>query len=147
MTEINTVVIPIDFSSNMDKVVDFGLSIADTFRAEVHFLHVVDDFKGYDMMLVHPSFKSMTNDLQQEANERMTQVVADYNKRENSVIGHVAVGYAADEIIAYAKKIDADMIIIGTHGNKGLERILLGSTANQVVKNASCPVLVFNPFT
>jgi len=46
MAAINTVVIPIDFSSNMNKVIDYGLSIADTFEADVHFLHVVDDFKG-----------------------------------------------------------------------------------------------------
>jgi len=99
------------------------------------------------MMLFHPSFKGMTDDLQQQANERMAAVVEDHGNRSTKVHGHVAVGYATDEIISYSHKIDADMIIIGTHGTKGIERILLGSTASQVVKNAPCPVLVFNPFT
>ena len=147
MVSIKKVVIPIDFSSNMGKVVDYGMSIADSFGADVHFLHVVDDFQGYDMMLVHPSFRGMTDDLKEQAEVRMKTLIKDHNKREGAVTGAVTVGYATDEIINYAKSIDADMIIIGTHGAKGLERVLMGSTASQVVKKSPCPVLVFNPFT
>jgi len=147
MATIKKVVIPIDFSSNMNKVIDYGVSIANVFKAKIVFLHVVDDFKGYDMLLVHPSFKSITNDLQQQAKKQMDDVVDKQSTQNNEASGHVAVGYATDEIISYAKKTEADLIIIGTHGNKGIERILMGSTASQVVKKAPCPVLVFNPFT
>ncbi len=147
MVEIKKVVVPVDFSSNMNKVVDYGMSVADKLGAEVLFLHVINDFQGYDMMLVHPSFIGMTKDLEQKAEERMANLVEDYKQRENGVRGHVVIGDAADEIIDYAKLEQADMIIIGTHGVKGLEKILIGSTADQVVKKAPCPVLVFNPFT
>jgi len=147
MVEIKKVVVPVDFSSNMNKVVDYGMSVADKLGAEVLFLHVINDFQGYDMMLVHPSFIGMTKDLEQKAEERMANLVEDYKQRGNGVRGHVVVGDAADEIIDYAKLEQADMIIIGTHGVKGLEKILIGSTADQVVKKAPCPVLVFNPFT
>jgi len=147
MAAINKVVIPVDFSSNMDKVVDYAMSIADKLGAKVLFFHVVNDFKGYDMMLVHPSFMGMTKDLELQAEERITGLVKDYEQREKGVSGNVIVGDAADEIINYAKLERADMIIIGTHGSKGLERVLMGSTAERVVKKAPCPVLVFNPFT
>ena len=147
MTDIKKVVVPVDFSSNMNKVVDYGVSVADKLGAEVLFFHAVNDFQGYDMMLVHPSFMSMTKDLEQKAEERMAHLVDDHKQLENGVRGHVVVGDAADEIIDYAKLEKADMIIIGTHGVKGLEKILIGSTADRVVKKAPCPVLVFNPFT
>lgn len=147
MTDIKRVVVPVDFSSTMNKVVDYGVMVADKLGAEILFLHVINDFQGYDMMLVHPSFMSMTKDLEQKAEERMTHLVKDHQQRENGVRGHVVIGDAADEIIDYAKLEKADMIIIGTHGVKGLEKILIGSTADRVVKKAPCPVLVFNPFT
>ena len=147
MAAINKVIIPVDFSSNMDKVVEYAVPIADQLGAKVLFFHVVNDFKGYDMMLVHPSFMGMTKDLEQQAEERITNLVKDYEQREKGVSGNVIVGDAADEIISFAKLERADLIIIGTHGTKGLERVLMGSTADRVLKNAPCPVLVFNPFS
>jgi len=147
MAEISRVVIPVDFSSNTDKVVKYGVSVADTLGAQVLFFHVINNFQGYDMMLMHPSFLGMTRDLEQKAEERMADLVKDFSQREKGATGNVVVGDAADEIISYAKLERADMIIIGTHGVKGIEKILIGSTADHVVKNAPCPVLVFNPFT
>ena len=146
MAAINNVVVPVDFSSNMDKVVDYAVSVADKLGSKVLFFHVVNNFQGYDMMLVHPSFIGMTKDLEQKAEERMAALVKDHEPREKGVTGNVVVGDAGEEIIKYAELEQADMIIIGTHGTKGLERVLMGSTADQVVKKAPCPVLVFNPF-
>ena len=146
MTETGKVVVPVDFSSNTDKVVDYGVSIADKLGAQVLFFHVVNNFQGYDMMLMHPSFLGMTKDLEQKAEERMAALVKEHEQREGGATGNVVVGDAAAEIISYAKLEKADMIIIGTHGVKGIEKILLGSTADRVVKKAPCPVLVFNPF-
>ncbi len=57
----------------------------------------------------------------------------------------IAVGNVAEEIIKHAEKSGTDMIIIGTHGRKGLEKILFGSVALGVVKGAHCPVLTVNP--
>ncbi len=147
MTEISRVVVPIDFSSNTDKVVEYGLSIADKLGAQVLFFHVINNFQGYDMMLMHPSFLGMTKDLELKAEEHMAALVKEYAQREGGATGNVIVGDAADEIISYAKLEKADMIIIGTHGVKGIEKILIGSTADRVIKKAPCPVLVFNPYT
>ncbi len=146
MAEIQKVVVPVDFSSSTDKVVDYAMSVADKLEAEVLFFHAVNDFQGYDMMLVHPSFVSMTKDLEKESRQRVEALAKKYADRPYGVSGDVAIGDAADEIIKYAGKENADMIIIGTHGAKGLEKILLGSTAERVVQKAPCPVLVFNPF-
>ena len=146
MVEIKKVVVPVDFSSTTDKVVDYAMPVADKLGAEVLFFHAINDFLGYDMMLAHPSFIGMTNDLEKESKERIDSLVEEYKDREYGVGGDVTIGDAAEEIIEYAQEQNADMIIIGTHGVKGLEKILMGSTAERVVKNAHCPVLIFNPF-
>jgi nucleotide-binding universal stress UspA family protein len=59
--------------------------------------------------------------------------------------GHVVTGYAAEEIFGVADKEGADMIIMGTHGRKGIDRILFGSVAEKVVKGAKCPVMTIRP--
>lgn len=146
MAETNRVVVPIDFSSNTDKVVEYGVAIADKLGAQVLFFHVIHNFQGYDMMLMHPSFLGMSKDLEQKAEEQMAALVKVHSQRENGVTGNVIVGDAADEIVSYAKLERADMIIIGTHGVQGIEKILIGSTADRVVKKAPCPVLVYNPY-
>jgi len=97
MAEISRVVIPIDFSSNTDKVVEYGLSIADKLGAQVLFFHVINNFQGYDMMLMHPSFLGMTKDLELKAEEHMAALVKKYAQREGGATGNVIVGDAADE--------------------------------------------------
>ena len=57
----------------------------------------------------------------------------------------VVVGYAAEEILSLAENEDADLIVMGTHGRKGIDRILFGSVAEKVVKNSSRPVLTIRP--
>jgi nucleotide-binding universal stress UspA family protein len=54
----------------------------------------------------------------------------------------VKIGYPADVIISYAREIDADLIVLGTHGRTGLTHLLLGSVAERVVQRAHCAVLV-----
>jgi nucleotide-binding universal stress UspA family protein len=58
----------------------------------------------------------------------------------------VVTGDPVDRITEIAKEKNSDLIIISTHGAKGLEKILLGSVAERVLKRAHCPVLVMNPF-
>ncbi|HEB51032.1 MAG TPA: universal stress protein [Desulfobulbus sp.] len=146
MADIKKVVVPVDFSSATDKVAGYATSVADKLGAHVIFFHVVNDFQGYDMLLVHPSFGQMVKELQEKSEARMAALVEDYKHLENGVSGKVVIGDAAEEIVKFAEEEKADMIIIGTHGVKGLERILMGSTAEKVVKKAPCPVLTFNPF-
>ena len=59
--------------------------------------------------------------------------------------GQVLIGYAAEEILNRAREEKADLIVMGTHGRKGIDRILFGSVAEKVVKNADMPVLTVRP--
>ena len=59
--------------------------------------------------------------------------------------GQVLIGYAAEEILNRAREEKVDLIVMGTHGRKGIDRILFGSVAEKVVKNADMPVLTVRP--
>ena len=58
---------------------------------------------------------------------------------------HVELGRPYVEIVRYARKVSADLIVIGTHGRSGLSHVLLGSVTEKVVRKASCPVLTVRP--
>jgi nucleotide-binding universal stress UspA family protein len=62
-----------------------------------------------------------------------------------AVVAHVAIGSPAYEIVDLASRLDADMIVVGTHGRRGLGRAFLGSVAEHVVRLAGCPVIVTRP--
>lgn len=64
----------------------------------------------------------------------------------SSVQSKVLSGDIGEEILNYAAEINCNMIIMGTHGYKGLERVLFGSVADKVVKNSCCPVMTINPY-
>ena len=55
-------------------------------------------------------------------------------------------GEVVDEIVNFAKEQGADLIVLGTHGAKGLEKILLGKVAERVLQKAHCPCLIMNPY-
>ena len=59
----------------------------------------------------------------------------------------VFMGEVPEKIVEYSREVKADLIIMGTHGYKGLEKIMFGSVADKVVRSATCPVLTINPYT
>ncbi|MFW8601230.1 universal stress protein [Desulfobacterota bacterium M19] len=146
MDKTSKVIVPIDFTSTTDKVVKYAVSIADKMGAHVIFLHVVNDFHGYDMLLVHPSFSLITNDLKEKAEEKVADLVESYQDLKYGASGKVIIGNVAKEIVDFAADENAEMIIIGARGVKGLEELLMGSTAKKVLNTALCPVLTFHPF-
>ena len=81
-------------------------------------------------------------ELQQISQDSLdTFVASNMSDLANTPVTKVLVGRPADEITAYAKEIDAQMIVIATHGHSGLTHLMLGSTAEGVVRQSVCPVL------
>lgn len=145
MKETNTIVVPVDFLETTDKLVDYAVYMAGKLSAVTHFVHIVH-FHAGDAMLGLPYAEECENRLLAYAEERMANLIADNSERSTDCTGEVVFGDPVDEITEFAKAKDSDLIIISTHGAKGLEKILLGSVAGRVLKRAHCPVLVMNPF-
>ena len=145
MVEVKKILFPVDFYESSDKILPYVKLMAEKLGAKIELIHVVrgsSDFVGYEMGTAW--YSSFEGELLKGGEKAMDRFVEE--KLAGLDVGTViAVGDAAEEIIKHADKTGAGMIIIGTHGRKGLEKILFGSVALGVVKGANCPVLTVNP--
>ncbi len=145
MAEIKKILFPVDFTVSSDKVLPYVKLMADKLGAKVSLIHVVrgaEEFAGFEMGAAW--YSSFEQELITGAEKAMNRFV-EGNGLEDAETA-VMVGTAGEEIVKYAEDNDIDMIIMGTHGRKGLEKIMFGSVAAEVVKKAKCPVLTVNPF-
>ena len=142
MHEFKSIVVPVDFHQHTEEIADFAIDMAETMGAKVTFLHVLEKavyFSDYT-----PAPEQLAEELVAHAEKKMHFLVEHYKK--SGCTGMVIKGDAADSIVEYAKDENPNLIIMGTHGAKGIEKIMLGSVAERVIKRATCPVLVFNPY-
>ena len=144
--EIKKIIVPVDFGKTSNKLVEFALYIAKQFSAEIGFCHVVEPLLPEDLVLDSPSLGDLEKKMGTNAEERIASLIKDCEGKGITCGGKVLFGDTVDKIISYAKDQDANMIIIGTHGAKGLEKILLGKVAERVVQRSDCPCLVMNPY-
>ena len=145
MEQIRNIVVPVDFSGYTPKLVDYAVYLGTSLSAKLHIVHVIDMISG-DAMLGMPLSAEYQLRYEKGAREKIDALVDDLEQRSSGTTGHIVSGEPVKEIVKYAELLQADLIVISTHGSKGLESILLGSVARRVVKHAHCPVLVMNPF-
>ena len=144
MKETQTIVVPVDFSEITDQLVEYAVYMAGKLSAVIRFVHVVH-FQVGDSMLGFSYVQDGEERLQTLAKEKMSDILSTNRERCAGCTGEVIIGDPVDTIVDYAREKDADLLIISTHGAKGLEKILLGSVAERVLKKADCPVLFMNP--
>jgi len=152
MDEVQTIITPVDFSDNAEMIAESAAYTAGKFGAELHLIFVVQNFEDYSGFFVPPvNLPNLEEELLKSAQQRMDEFIAE-KKEQYLATGAAAVhskvltGDVSEEILSYAVEISCDLIIMGTHGYKGLERIMFGSVADKVVKNACCPVMTINPY-
>jgi len=152
MEDIKRVVTPIDFSDNTETIVSAAVCIAGKFSAYLDLIFVVEKFEDYAPLFTPTTnLPAMRDELLNAAKERMEAFIEAHKDEFNSagiasVNGQVISGDIAEAIINYSDWADAQLIIMGTHGYKGLNRIVFGSVAEKVVKTACCPVMTINPY-
>lgn len=145
MKTIKKIVVPVDFSENTDKLVAYACYVAEKLGAAIHFVHVVAAYPG-DAMIGAPFAAEYRDKVYIASKERMANLVHDQQDHCPGCTGEAVSGEPVEKIIEISREVDSDLIIISTHGAKGLEKILLGSVAERVLKRAHCPTLIMNPF-
>jgi universal stress protein A len=144
---LKKILVPVDFSKQSRKAMEYGLSFARQFNAEVLLLHVLEFAPAAmpvspasPMPIIHDAMtqtawrESAAKQLAEWRNESGTPIAVKASVRD-AVSAHA-------EIVKAAEEENVDLIILGTQGHTGLARFLIGSTAEKVVRHASCPVLV-----
>ena len=140
--EIKKVLVPIDFSDYSKSALNYAVNFAKHFNAELFLIYVVEPvIYPPDFSMGQIAIPSIDLDMDKRANEELENLARKQIPKELSTKTIVKTGKPFVEIIDTAKQIDADIIIIATHGHSGVEHILFGSTAEKIVRKAPCPVL------
>ncbi len=139
---IKKILAPIDFSVYSQQAIEQAVSFAEQFQAKITFMHVVEQE-------IYPSFYDYPLEIIPEEDEQIQQVVLKNMEEfvadqvdESLVDGFVVQrGAAHKQIVEYTRENPVDLLVISTHGLTGLDYLLLGSTAEKVIRWAPCPVL------
>jgi len=142
MTLIKNILVPIDFSDYSKNALKYAVQFAKTFNAKMFLIYVVEPMiYPADFSMGQVAIPSMDADLQNRAEEELKNLANSYIDPSLQSETIIKTGKPFVEINETAKEIDADLIIMATHGHTGVEHLLFGSTAEKVVRKAPCPVL------
>jgi nucleotide-binding universal stress UspA family protein len=142
MLNIERILCPTDFSDFSERAFDYGLSLARRYKAELYLLHVVRPvIIGYPEYAIPDSVNEFYGELREHAEEQLREFAKVH--AEGGVQAMVAVeeGVATESILDFARENSVDMIVMGTHGRRGFQRLTLGSVTERVLRKAGCPVL------
>jgi nucleotide-binding universal stress UspA family protein len=114
---------------------------------ELHLIHVLENLPPRVSAVPAPIGLGITTaEIAAEARKRLDELSAVARAEfTGRVVGHLAAGSSWREILQVAIDLQADVVLVGTHGRTGVKRLLLGSVAETVVRKASCPVIVVRP--
>jgi nucleotide-binding universal stress UspA family protein len=144
MLKVKRILYPTDFWNCSEQALDLALFFVKKFDAELFMLHVVvlhqDELCGPDQKF--PAADEIAEHLSDLAHSKLGQL-AEPRSEQGMVIHQVKERglSAAETILEYAGNIQADVIVMGTHGRRGAGRLFLGSVAEEVVRGSECPVL------
>ncbi len=143
MLKVETIVCPVDFSEFSNKAYDYAYSLAKHYNAKLLVEHVVQPLQVAYPYCTFP--EAMLQDswykLKDEAEERLRGLVSAHARNGLEPKCFVREGYAWECILDFAEQRSADLIVMGTHGRHGLDRLNMGSVTERVVRKARCPVL------
>ena len=126
-----TILVPTDGSEYAGRAEDIAISMANKFNARIVGVYVIDEKLIYPYDVLEDEGKSILKNLSKKAKEK------------DVIVDEILVfGDPRKDIITITKRMNADIVIIGTHGKKGLEKIILGSVAESILKSADVPVLL-----
>ena len=144
MISIKKILCPADFSDFSMHALTYAVSLAQQYGSKLLLLHVVDVFM-HDPAYFAPYApdRSMFEDFEKKARTRLEEICKENIPAAITAEPIVRVGRAFVEIVRAAREMEVDLIVIATHGRTGLSHAMFGSTAEKVVRKASCPVLSF----
>lgn len=146
MQTFKNILFPIDFSECSEKVFPYALEMAQKFDAKLRLLFVARDISY--LSTVDVAWELLRNTVAEVARAGENRMEAFCDKQLSDFPNYeskVVTGDPAEEIVKFADEQGIDLIVMGTHGRKGLDRTLMGSVADHVIKNASAPVFTINP--
>jgi nucleotide-binding universal stress UspA family protein len=137
--EVRTILVPIDFSECSLEALQYSVVLARAFSARVVVLHVIDVSVRYGLDAIPVPLPSA--EITAKVAERVEEWVQRVARQGIEVAWHIELGVPFTEIRAAIDRHRADLVVMGTHGRRGVGHFMLGSVAERIVQRAPCPVL------
>lgn len=145
---IKLILCPVDFSENSEKAYRHALSLAEHYASKLVVQHVVElwRYPSASYAATAGAYDEFWQAICEDGKKKLREFVKNhtYDGVQPELV--VQEGIAPDVILSFAQSQNADLIVMGTHGHRGFDRLMVGSVTNRVMRRASCPVLaVSNP--
>jgi nucleotide-binding universal stress UspA family protein len=138
MPRLKSILCPIDFSEFSVKAYDYAQSLAWHYKAELLVQHVVYSFPAF---YIDAAYKEICRKLRTDALRKLREFAKRRTRTKVQPRCVVQDGIASDKILSFAEAQAVNLIVMGTHGLRGIDRLLLGSVTERVLRKARCPVL------
>lgn len=142
MLSFRIIVVPTDFSDHSMRALPYAVDLAAKYDARLKVVFVNEpSLQVSDVAWVGVDERTVNDDHVREARRHLEKLVLEQVPTDVPADAEILTGNAVDEIIRYALDVNADLIVMATHGRSGVSHMLMGSTAEHVVRKAPCPVL------
>jgi nucleotide-binding universal stress UspA family protein len=134
------ILVPTDGSEGVERAVSHAVDLAAAHGATIHAVYVVNT-AGFTGLPMESSWEGVEEMLREDAENALEMVRTLADQRSVTVETHVLEGPPQREIVRYAEEEGCDLVVMGTHGRGGIDRLLLGSVAEKVVRASNVPVM------
>lgn len=145
VTEIRRILCPVDFSEFSESVLAYAAAFAKMFGSEVTVLHVFATAVPPAASATYPAWLLQVPEARKSIADELHLLLAPLSSTGVTLQTRIAEGNTAAEIVRHAAEHDVDLVVMGTHGRSGFDRLTLGSVAEKVLRKAPCPVLTIPP--
>jgi nucleotide-binding universal stress UspA family protein len=148
MLEIKRILFPIDFTENSSKFLPYVLSVSEKYDSMIYLLHVIEKLPTWQCgtYIPHIPWEQYQEEALKGAEEELDRVCEEQLHSCPNFQKRILSGDPVQEILKTIESEGIDLVIMGTHGRKGLEHVFFGSVAENVVKKSPVPVLTINPY-
>lgn len=144
MKNINRILVPVDFSVCARAALDAALYMAERHDAAVELLHVYEppfDLGNVPIQVPGSPPQPIGDYIRFQVRQNLDNLLEDVKDGKVVVKGRLVTGRVEQEVARIANEEDFDLIVMGTHGRRGVARFFLGSVAERILREAPCPVL------
>ncbi len=141
---ISKIVAPVDFSDKSREALKYAGKLAQHFGATLFVIHVLEPIAyPAEWLSEIVNTQNIEQTLAEQSMKNLQEIIKQEVPPDVNVHSKLLFGYPTDAILQFVKEVQADLICMAPHGHSPLERFLLGSTTEKIIRNAPCPVLVY----
>ncbi len=139
--EITNILFATDFSAASQPAADYAVTLAKLTSAHLHVFHVMNELDEHQrVMIPREAFLILEKEIGIQAVKELNRFCKE-QAGDLATTTHAVVGAPFLKILEFSEKVNADLIVMGTHGRTGMEQVIVGSTAERVVRRSRIPVL------